>query len=89
MLRDGLTLITQECAKKGVTLTQSEAEKLYHRTGGVPLAIVWSVAQMVYGYGVKSVLRRLGEPSADINRFRLPSAPLCSRWITRSSGSCQ
>jgi hypothetical protein len=42
---DGLALIAQECAKKGVTLTEAEAEKLYERTGGVPLAVVWSVAQ--------------------------------------------
>lgn len=35
---DGLALIAQECAKKGVTLSQAEAEKLYDRTGGVPLA---------------------------------------------------
>jgi LuxR family glucitol operon transcriptional activator len=52
-----------------VTLTDAEAEKLYRRTGGVPLAVVWSVAQMGYGYGVDSVLRRLGEPTGDIARF--------------------
>jgi tetratricopeptide (TPR) repeat protein len=66
---DGLDLIAQECEKKDVTLTDAEAEKLYRRTGGVPLAMVWSVAQMGYGYGVDSVLRRLGEPTGDIARF--------------------
>jgi tetratricopeptide (TPR) repeat protein len=66
---DGLALIAQECAKKSVTLAEAEAEELYDRTGGVPLAIVWSVAQMGYGYGVGAVLRRLGQPSEDISRF--------------------
>jgi tetratricopeptide (TPR) repeat protein len=66
---DGLALIAQECAKKGVTLTEAEAEKLYDRTGGVPLAIVWSIAQIGYGYSVEDVLRRLGQPTEDIARF--------------------
>ena len=57
--KDGLALIAQECAKKSVTLTEAQAERLYNRTGGVPLAIVWSVAQMGYGYGAHNVLRRL------------------------------
>jgi len=71
---DGLVLIAQESAKKGVTLTKPETERLYDRTGGVPLAIVWSVAQMGYGYGVEAVLRRLGQPSEDISRFCFESA---------------
>jgi tetratricopeptide (TPR) repeat protein len=67
--QDGLLLIAQECARKGVTLAKAETEKLYERTGGVPLAIVWSVAQMGYGYGVESTLRRLGTPTGDVARF--------------------
>jgi LuxR family glucitol operon transcriptional activator len=66
---DGLALIAQERAKKDVTLTEAKAEKLYERTGGVPLAMVWSVAQMGYGYSVEAVLRRLGQPSEDIARY--------------------
>jgi tetratricopeptide (TPR) repeat protein len=66
---DGLALIVQECAKKDVTLTEAEAKKLYDRTGGVPLAIVWSVAQMGFGHPVEAVLRRLGQPSEDIARY--------------------
>jgi tetratricopeptide (TPR) repeat protein len=71
---DGLTLIARECAKRGVTLSETKAEKLYDRTGGVPLAIVWSVAQMGYGYGVEAVLRRLGQPSEDISYFCFKAA---------------
>jgi tetratricopeptide (TPR) repeat protein len=76
---DGLALIAQECAKKGVALTQAEAEKLYDRTGGVPLAIVWSVAQIGYGYSAEAVLRHLGQPRGDIAKFCFEGAVKCIR----------
>jgi tetratricopeptide (TPR) repeat protein len=66
---DGLVLIAQESDERAVTLANAEAEELYDRTSGVPQAIVWSVAQMGYGYGVKTVLRRLREPTGDVARF--------------------
>lgn len=66
---DALTLIADEAKKKGVTLSDDAARRLYGRTGGVPLAIVWSVAQMGFGYGVEAVLTRLGQPSSDIAKF--------------------
>jgi tetratricopeptide (TPR) repeat protein len=47
----------------------SNARRLYDRTGGVPLAIVWSIAQMGFGYSVEVVLNRLGQPTNDISRF--------------------
>lgn len=49
--------------------SQENARRLYDRTGGVPLAIVWSIAQMGFGYNVDAVLTRLGQPSGDIARF--------------------
>ena len=67
--KDGLALIAHECDKKDVTLTEAVAERLYDRTGGVPLAIVWSVAQMGYGHTVEAVLRHLGQPTSEIARF--------------------
>jgi tetratricopeptide (TPR) repeat protein len=66
---DGLALITQECKEKGVTLTESEAKRLYDRTGGVPLAMVWSMAQIGYGHAVETMLRRLAQPTSDIARY--------------------
>jgi LuxR family glucitol operon transcriptional activator len=44
-------------------------DDLYRKTGGVPLAIVWSIALMSMGYSVESVLRRLGSGHSDIARF--------------------
>ena len=66
---DAQALISLECEKKGVNLTEEHARALYDRTGGVPLALVWSVAQMGYGYEADEVLRRLGNPQGDIARF--------------------
>ncbi len=66
---DAQELIIQEGQKKDVTLSDDKARRLYERTGGVPLALVWSVAQMGFGYDVEAVLTRLGQPSADIARF--------------------
>lgn len=71
---DALALITQESEKKAVSLTSDEADLLFRRTGGVPLAIVWSIAQMGYGYGVSPVLRRLGDATGDINRYSFAGA---------------
>lgn len=62
-------LIINECEKKNVDLTKEEARRLYKRTGGVPLALVWSIAQMGYGYSASEVLSRLGDPQGDIARF--------------------
>ena len=66
---DGLTLIAQECEQKEIAPTKAQVNKLYDRIGGVPLAVVWSVAQIGYGYDVESVLRRLGQPTGDIALF--------------------
>lgn len=67
--QDAESLIDQECHKKNVPLNSEEQRRLYERTGGVPLAIVWSIAQMGFGYGAENVLTRLGHPRSDIARF--------------------
>ncbi len=67
--QDTEALIRQECLKKAVQLRSEEESRLYDRTGGVPLAIVWSLGQMGFGYSVESVLTRLGHPTSDIARF--------------------
>ncbi|MCA9978354.1 MAG: tetratricopeptide repeat protein, partial [Anaerolineales bacterium] len=66
---DAQRLIEHESAKKGVSLSTTEVNRLYKRTGGVPLAIVWSIAQMGFGYGIENVLTRLGNATNDVARF--------------------
>ena len=62
-------IIKEECRRKKVGLSNYETELIFLRTGGVPLAIVWSVAQMSFGNNVEVVLNRLGEPNNDIAEF--------------------
>ena len=66
---DALGLIEQESARKSVSLSREEQEELWQRTGGVPLAIVWSIGLMGLGGSIESVLRRLGSGQSDIARF--------------------
>jgi tetratricopeptide (TPR) repeat protein len=66
---DAQALTELEAAHKGLELAADSIEDLYRRTGGIPLAIVWSIALMSLGYGVESVLRRLGSGHSDIARF--------------------
>lgn len=66
---DAKQLIDQECSKKDVSLTDDEQCKLYERTGGVPLAIVWTVARIGLGYKASSVFASLGSPKSDIAHF--------------------
>jgi len=62
-------LIQDEGTKKGIKLTGDQVERLIARTGGVPLAIVWSIAQMALGHSPEHVLTRLGSQNDDISRF--------------------
>jgi tetratricopeptide (TPR) repeat protein len=68
---DAQNLIAQECEKKNVELDSKDARRLYDRTGGVPLALVWSVSRVALGEGIDTILRRLGHPSNDIAQFCL------------------
>lgn len=67
--QDAEHLIAQECRSRAVELSPTDTHRLFNRTGGVPLAIVWSVAQMGFGYLPENVLTRLGSPTNDIIRF--------------------
>ena len=66
---DAQALMAVEAAHKNVELPAAAIGDLYRRTGGVPLAIVWSIGLMSLGHSVESVLRRLGSGQSDIARF--------------------
>lgn len=71
---DAQMLIEQVCAEKLVKMDEEQARRLFDRTGGVPLAIVWCIAQMSFGYSVAAVLTRLGQPPNDIIKFCFEAA---------------
>ena len=62
-------IIDQECHKKNVKLTNEDAQRLFQRTAGVPLAVVWSIALMGIGYPVKTVLDKLGDAEDKFAEF--------------------
>lgn len=66
---DALKLMQVEAEAKGVVLSAAEMDDLERRTGGVPLAIQWSIGLMSLGHSVEAVLRRLGQGQSDIARF--------------------
>ena len=67
--KDAIQLINQQCESKRILLTEEETSKLYKVTGGIPLAIVWSIALIGYGYEFNSVIRKLSMTTSDIARF--------------------
>jgi tetratricopeptide (TPR) repeat protein len=66
---DAQALMLVEAARKNVELPAEMTGDLYRRTGGLPLAIVWSIGLISLGHSVDSVLRRLGSGHSDIARF--------------------
>lgn len=66
---DALQLIRNTYKQKGLNLKQNESDKLYQRSGGVPLAIVWSISQMGFGHSIDVVLDRLGQSKGDIAKY--------------------
>lgn len=62
-------LIDLECDIKNIVLAETEKKLLYNHTGGVPLAIVWSIGLLFVGYSVDSVLYRLGQVGSDITAY--------------------
>lgn len=66
---EAFTLIEDESKKHNATLTNTQKQKLYQRTGGIPAAIVWSLAQIGFGYNIEAVLTRLSDPDSEIAKF--------------------
>ena len=70
--KDSLLLIERECqleADNIVVLNPEDSRRLAERTGGMPLAIVWSVGLLRSNYDIGAVLQRLGEADTDIVHF--------------------
>ncbi|BBD65046.1 hypothetical protein NIES4072_12900 [Nostoc commune NIES-4072] len=49
---DGLQLIRQQAEEKGISINDEDSKQLYDRTGGIPLAIVYSIGQLSSGYSL-------------------------------------
>lgn len=62
-------LIKQECQNNRIDLAETDLRQLYDRTGGIPLAMIWSIAQISRGYPVEKVLRNLSKPVSDLVEY--------------------
>jgi LuxR family glucitol operon transcriptional activator len=71
---DALTLIQQEAARKHVVVPSEAQEKLFQKTGGIPLAIVWSIGLVGLGKSIESTLRQLSQGQNDISKFCFEAA---------------
>jgi tetratricopeptide (TPR) repeat protein len=49
-------LINQQAKKKGITITNYQAQKLYYFLGGMPIALIYAVGQRAMGYSLKRIL---------------------------------
>ncbi len=58
---DAQSLIKQVSTEKNVILSQAQQQTLYERTGRIPIVIVWSIAQIAFGFGVDVVTERLSD----------------------------
>ena len=76
--KQALELIERQGILKQVSLKPSEAQPLYQKTEGNPLAIVYTIAQLASGYPLEAIATRLREPRGEIARFCLENlvAPL-------------
>ncbi|NWJ97860.1 MAG: tetratricopeptide repeat protein [Chloroflexi bacterium] len=66
---DALTLLHQESEKKQVELLYEDALELFKRTGGIPLALVWSIGLLGLGHSIEHVIAKLGSAKGDLARF--------------------
>jgi hypothetical protein len=66
---DARILMAGEAEARGVALDAALFGEFFRRTGGVPLAIIWSVGLMSLGHSPEVVLRKLGQGQSDIARF--------------------
>lgn len=66
---EGQQLIEQECSKNSLALSREQKKRIFKRTGGVPLAIIWTIAHLSYGKDFKSTLVRLANRRSDIAKF--------------------
>jgi hypothetical protein len=67
---DGRRLIDLKCHEQEVTLSEFQKKLLYDRTSGIPIAIVWSIARMGFGYGIDGTIDRLVNHKMDLDLVR-------------------
>ncbi|MDF0554278.1 tetratricopeptide repeat protein [Kamptonema sp. UHCC 0994] len=68
-LDEGLHLIQQQAEAKAITLSETAASKICHKTSGIPAAIVYVLGQLAANYKLENVLNRLLSPTGEVANF--------------------
>lgn len=66
---DAVELISYESRQKGVALTEQDTDDLYRSTGGIPLAIIWTLSRIAFGYPKDNVINDLKKNNSEIIRY--------------------
>jgi len=87
-LNDTKALILQHGQARSLDITESEISQLHRATGGVPLAIYWSLGLRYLGKPFCEILEVLKVPESDLTRFcfeeilkRITDTPAYSAFI--------
>lgn len=72
--KDALNLIAQCCEEQAITISENEMLKLTDYVSGLPLAIVWSVAQIAYGHDIESLISEFANSKSTVVDFCLNTA---------------
>ena len=75
---EAMRLLVRQLQEKGVQLNNEQSQRLYQKTCGVPVAIVYTIGQLAAGYLLEDVLWKLTQPTSDISHYCFSSsmAPL-------------
>jgi tetratricopeptide (TPR) repeat protein len=68
-LTEAKELILQECQKNKVDLSEEDVRHFYDRSGGIPLVMVWGIAQLSRGYSAEKVLRNFSKPVGNLVKY--------------------
>lgn len=68
-LDERLYLIQQQAEAKAITLSETAASKICHKTSGIPAAIVYVLGQLAANYKLENVLNRLLSPTGEVANF--------------------
>jgi len=66
---DGLIFVREEASHKNVNFSQEDIAQLFEATCGIPLAIVWSIAQISYGFTLEATVQLLEDAGGDVITF--------------------
>lgn len=61
---DARILMNKQCESRSVRLSEEQQLSLYSVTGGVPIAINWSIARMAFGFSPNTLIRNLASHKA-------------------------